>query len=327
MIWHFSVLFLAIVFDRFLGDPDVIWRRIPHPVVLFGKAISYLDRELNREEWRDKDRFWAGWSAILFLILCAAVIGFFIYLLCLKLGWFGIVIEALIASVFLAQKGLKRHVKAVFDAFRHQGLSGARKTVAMIVGRDPEKLDETGVSSAAIESLAENTSDGIVAPVFWFALFGLSGLFAYKMLNTADSMIGHLNERYRYFGYGTAKLDDIANYIPARLTALLVLLVIWITQGKAAVRHCRAVVLQDAGHHRSPNAGWPEAAFAAGLDIQLAGPRFYNGIEEQEPFLNQKGRPPARQDISRALRLFNKTMSLMAAIIACFVIISLFTLL
>lgn len=322
MTRHLFVLLLAIVFDRLIGDPDIIWRRVPHPVVLFGKAISYLDKELNRKEWSNKERFYAGWGATLLLLLIAAGCGLFIHIICLKFGILGVLIEAIIASVFLAQKSLNRHVNAVFDAFCNGGLTEARKAVSLIVGRDPEMLNKNDVSAAAIESLAENASDGVVAPVFWFLLLGLPGIFIYKMLNTADSMIGHLNEQYRDFGYAAAKLDDAANYIPARLTAFFVLAAVWMKRGKKAAEECWIIIQQNARNHRSPNAGWPESAFAGALNLRLAGPRFYNGKEEKEPYLNANGQCPVQLDIPRALIFYNATMNIMTAIVAVFLVVA-----
>jgi adenosylcobinamide-phosphate synthase len=208
----------------------------------------------------------------------------------------------LIASVFIAQQSLYWHVARVRAAFASEGLAGAREAVAMIVGRDPESLDDSGVARAAIESCAENFSDGVVAPVFWLALLGLPGLFAYKAINTADSMIGHRTPRHRDFGWAAARLDDLLNLVPARLAGVLVALVAPVAGGSmiAAVK----IMWRDARKHRSPNAGWPESAMAGALGVALAGPRRYGETVVDDLFLNAEGRANAApDDIGRALKI------------------------
>jgi adenosylcobinamide-phosphate synthase len=206
----------------------------------------------------------------------------------------------LLASILLAQRSLYDHVARVSHGFAEGGVDGARRAVSMIVGRDPESLDEAGICRAAIESAAENFSDGVVAPVFWFVLFGLPGLVIYKAVNTADSMIGHRSPRHLAFGWASARLDDLLNLAPARLAGLLVAL------GAIAVRaspmEALAVMWRDARLHRSPNAGWPEAAMAGALGLALAGPRRYASGVVDDPYLNAEGRQEAKpQDIDRAL--------------------------
>jgi adenosylcobinamide-phosphate synthase len=216
-------------------------------------------------------------------------------------GMFGV---AILASTLLAQRSLAGHVKAVADALDQGGLSAGRKAVSQIVGRDPERLDEAGVSRAAIESLAENFSDGVVAPAFWMALGGLTGGAAYKAANTADSMIGHRTPRHEAFGWAAARFDDFVNLPASRLTALLVVLAALVTPGVDAAAACRAV-WRDAGKHRSPNAGWPEAAMAGALGLALAGPRIYGGVEVEDAVMGEGGRCDANAaDIRRALRLY-----------------------
>ncbi len=214
----------------------------------------------------------------------------------LSQGIFHGVFEVLGAAVLLAQRSLADHVGAVAGALR-VSLAEGRGAVARIVGRDPETLDQAGVARAAIESAAENFSDGVVAPVFWFLVGGLPGIAVYKAVNTADSMIGHSSERYREFGWAAARLDDVLNWIPARLAGGLICLV---GGGRAAMR----VMLRDAGLHKSPSAGWPEAATAASLEIALAGPRIYGGEVTDDPYLNAEGRREAGPaDIEAAVRL------------------------
>lgn len=317
MSGHFLVLFLALVIDRLFGDPDWLWRRFPHPVVFFGKAISVADRHLNDPALGFEERRRRGVLALILLLALAVAIGLLLDPLFRHLGVFGLLLEAVLASILLAHKSLADHVAAVSLGLRSGGLAGGRLAVSMIVGRDPETLDEPGVCRAAIESLAENFSDGVLAPAFWFAVAGLPGLFAYKMLNTADSMIGHKSDRYLAFGWAAARADDLANLIPARLSAAVVALAAWARLGWRAGRHAFGTALRDAGLHRSPNSGWPESAFAGALGIQLAGPRVYAGTVAMEPMINGAGRADlSPDDIEAALSLFAATGNVVIAIAA-----------
>jgi adenosylcobinamide-phosphate synthase len=315
MVGGFLVLTAALLLDRFIGDPDWLWRRVPHPVALFGEALGIADRRFNRRADAPVTMRRNGFLAVLVLLLGAAGIGWAIEAALWRLGWAGLALQAIIVSVFLAQKSLADHVSAVALALKNDGLRGGRGAVSMIVGRNPEQLDEAGVCRAAIESLAENSSDGVAAPAFWFAVAGLPGLFAYKMLNTADSMIGHLNDKHRDFGRFAAKLDDAANWLPARLTGLLICAAAALTGGAAQGRAALDVMLRDARQHRSPNAGWPEAAMAGALGLALGGPRQYGADFVNEPVLNGAGRRCAEPaDIFQALRHFWLTMSLLTLI-------------
>jgi adenosylcobinamide-phosphate synthase len=299
-----STLFIvvaALAFDALIGDPDWLWRRLAHPVALFGAAIGWLDRTLNRETWSPQQRKWAGIASVVLIVAVAAAIG-----LLLQMGlhrtFAGNIALGLIASVFIAQRSLYQHVARVREAFAEGGLNAARQSVSMIVGRDPDQLDEAGVCRAAIESCAENFSDGVVAPVFWLALLGLPGLIAYKAINTADSMIGHRNARYESFGWAAARLDDLVNLIPARLSAVLLAVVAPVAGG--SIKTALNVTKRDAAKHRSPNAGWPESAMAGALGLALAGPRSYPGYVADDPFLNADARKDATPgDIGRALDL------------------------
>ncbi len=298
---NLRVLVLALVLDAAVGDPDWLWQRAPHPVVVFGWAIDRLDGALNNGDWSEKRRRAAGIFAMILLITGAAALGWLVarVFLAVPLGW---ILEAAVAAIFIAQRSLYDHVARVQAAFATGDLDEARHAVSAIVGRDPTTLDEAGVCRAAIETTAENFSDGVVAPAFWFALLGLPGLVAYKAINTADSMIGHLTERHRAFGWAAARLDDLVNLVPARLSALLLAVVAPLTGGSvvAAFR----LALNDAQKHRSPNAGWPESAMAAALGVALAGPRIYPERMVDDPFVNASGRQDATPtDIGRALRL------------------------
>ena len=304
---RFAVLLLALLLDRLVGDPDWLWRRLPHPVVWFGAAIGFADRHLNLESDTPAQRRLKGRVAIALLLALAIAAGAIIHILLFGLGPFGWLVEALIVAVLLAQKSLADHVRAVAVALRVGGLAEGRKAVSMIVGRDPDTLDRPAVARAALESLAENFSDGIVAPALWYAVAGLPGLFAYKMLNTADSMIGHLNDRHRDFGRAAARLDDFANLPASRLSALLIAFGAAVSVSLAAARRSLTTAMRDAGLHRSPNAGWPEAAMAGALGVALAGPRVYGGVRVAEPSLNGSGRRDAGIiDMEMGLTIYSK---------------------
>ncbi|MGM4989247.1 adenosylcobinamide-phosphate synthase CbiB [Tardiphaga sp. 841_E9_N1_2] len=316
MLVHGDALLLvvaALLLDAVIGDPDWLWRRAPHPVVWIGNGIGWLERRLNPESWSRRQRKLAGVVTVIALVSVAMLVGGLLADL-LNDNWIGFAIEALIASTLIAQRSLYQHVARVHRAFTEGGLPAARQAVAMIVGRDPEQLDEAGVSRAAIESTAENFSDGIVAPVFWLALLGLPGLIAYKAINTADSMIGHRSVRYQDFGWAAARLDDLVNLIPARLSGVLVALAAPVARG--SIISSLKIMLRDASKHRSPNAGWPESAMAGALGIAIAGPRVYAEGAVNDPYLNAEGRTAAPDDIGRALRVFVAACVLQAAIYA-----------
>jgi len=308
------VVVAALAFDALIGDPDWLWRRLPHPVALIGSFIGFLDRTLNRETWSPAQRQSAGACAVILLLIVSTLCGVLIEA-ALRPIPFGSVLLGLLASVLLAQRSLYQHVSRVRSAFADGGLTAARSTVSMIVGRDPEQLDEAGVCRAAIESCAENFSDGVVAPVFWLALLGLPGLIAYKAINTADSMIGHRTARHESFGWAAARLDDLVNLLPARLAGLLLAAVAPVANG--AITAALKVMWRDATRHRSPNAGWPESAMAGALGLALAGPRRYAEHSVDDPFLNPEARKDANPgDIGRALNLLVAACLLEAAVYA-----------
>lgn len=291
----------ALLLDAVIGDPDWLWRRLPHPVVWIGNGIGWLERWLNLEDWSRRQRKLAGVVTIIALVSVAILVGGLLTDL-LNDNWIGFGVEALIASTLIAQRSLYQHVARVHRAFTEGGLPAARQVVAMIVGRDPERLDEGGVARAAIESTAENFSDGIVAPVFWLALLGLPGLITYKAINTANSMIGHRSVRYQDFGWAAARLDDLVNLIPARLSGILVALSAPVARG--SIIASLKIMMRDASKHRSPNAGWPESAMAGALGIAIAGPRVYAEGAVNDLYLNAEGRTAKPDDIRRALRVF-----------------------
>lgn len=299
------IAFFALLADRYFGEPEWLWSRMPHPVALLGKAVGAAEDGLLDENADSSRKRLAGVWAIIILLAVALVAGAIVAGLFSIFPVVGVVLEIGLVSVFIAQKSLADHVSGVAHGFRETGLEGGRKAVSMIVGRDPEKLDEAGICRAAVESLAENTSDGVVAPLFWYLILGVPGILAYKMLNTADSMIGHRSERYLDFGRASARADDWANWIPARLTGLLTALAVLVRQGRIAAKTVFETMMRDARLHRSPNAGWPESAFAAALGLALGGPRIYHGDTTSEPFLNGAGRVNANPyDIDRAVKFF-----------------------
>lgn len=317
MLLHADALWIllgALALDALIGDPAALWRRLPHPVVAIGAGVAWLDRRLNRETWSAAARRRAGVAALAILVLASLGCGLILEALLRRLPageWF----VALAASVFLAQRSLYDHVARVRAAFAGGGLAAARAAVSMIVGRDPDSLDEAGVCRAAIESCAENFSDGVVAPAFWFALLGLPGLIAYKAVNTADSMIGHRTPRHEAFGWAAARFDDVLNVCPARLAGALVALASPVAGGQPL--RALGTMGRDARKHRSPNAGWPESAMAAALALSLAGPRRYGTRRVDDPFLNPEGRPTATPaDIARALRVFAAACVLHAGLYA-----------
>jgi adenosylcobinamide-phosphate synthase len=299
------ILLAALGADWVFGDPHTLWRRTGHPVAWMGKLIEVLDRRLNVPGASADRAIRNGAIAWVVMIAVAVVLAVMIVALLAKLWPLGLLAEGFIVFALLAQKSLKDHVAAVANGLRAEGVTVGRKAIAAIVGRDPQSLDREGVSRAAIESLAENFSDGVVAPAFWYAVFGLPGIVAYKMINTADSMIGHRSEKYRNFGRVAARADDLANWIPARLSAILIALAASVSIAPAAGRAAIGAALRDAGLHRSPNAGWPEAAMAGALGIALGGPRAYRDGAVQQAYLNSAGiKKVGESEIDRALRLF-----------------------
>ena len=282
--------------DAVLGEPKWLWSRFPHPAVLMGRLIGWCDQTFNM----------GGRKRLMGIVTISA--------LCLAggvLGWIiqiapGYLLDVIVLAVLLAQKSLADHVQAVGDALR-LSLGDGRRSVAMIVGRDTKDMDQSAIARSAIESAAENLSDGVIAPIFWFAAAGLPGLLIYKITNTADSMIGYRTPKHGEFGWASAKLDDLLNLIPARLTALL----IWTVTSRPSPKP----ILKEAPLHRSPNAGWPEAAMAHGLDIALSGPRSYDSEIRDYPFVNGDGERALNADhIDSAIGVLWRTWALALAL-------------
>ncbi len=274
-----------------------------HPVTWIGRLISCLDRMLNHASHADTTRRLCGVLALFVIVLMPVAIAFAVETL-LGRSVFGLIATAILASALISQRSLGEHVEAVAHALETGGIEAGRKAVSMIVGRDPERLDEAGVSRAAIESLAENFSDGIVAPALWLGVGGLAGGVAYKAVNTADSMIGHRTPRHEAFGWAAARFDDLVNLPASRLTGLLLVAAAFLMKEADPDASWRAI-WRDAKKHRSPNAGWPEAAMAGALGLALAGPRVYGGVTVEDTFMGEGGRREAEAaDIRRALKLY-----------------------
>lgn len=302
----FASAALALFVERLVGYPDAVFARIGHPVVWIGKLMAWLDNAPRRDGRTPAETRLRGAAALLVVVLAAFIPSWIIANLLghWSKGWAA---EALIATSLIAQKSMRDHVAAVHTALK-SSLAEGRRAVSHIVGRDPATLDESGVARAALESLAENSSDGIVAPVFWYALFGLPGIAVYKAINTADSMIGHKSERHLHFGWAAARLDDLVNLPCSRLTGVLF---------AAAVPHrfreVFDVMRRDAPKHHSPNAGWPEAALAAALRIRLGGPRKYDGETVTLAWMGEGRDQLTRDDIRRGLRLYGVATAILLA--------------
>ena len=264
------LLFFAMILDAILGEPKWLWNKVPHPAVLMGNLIKWCDEQYNSGDNAKLN----GVLTLLALVAGAALLGYIISL-------FGGIVTILVTAILLAQKSLVQHVQQVADALRIS-LAEGRQKVAMIVGRDTAQMDQPAVARGAIESAAENLSDGVIAPAFWFLVGGLPGLMVYKVVNTADSMIGYKTDRHANFGWASARFDDLLNLIPARITAALIAL-------PAGVQGQWRDIIADAKLHRSPNAGWPEAAMARAIDIGLSGPRAYEGQVQDFPFVHPTG--------------------------------------
>lgn len=303
-----AIMLVAMAIDALIGWPARLYAVVGHPVTWIGALIAKLDAWLNIEETDPGKRRLAGIATAVIVIAIAADLAWMISWF-LPEGWIGVLIGGVLAWPFIAIHSMHGHVRAVAQPLADGDLDGARGAVAMIVGRDPAQLDEPGVARATIESLAENTSDGIVAPVFWGTIFGLPGITAYKAINTLDSMLGHRSPRYEIFGWASARIDDVANLIPARLTGFLFAIV------SPNRRAALGTMMRDARHHRSPNAGWPEAAMAGALDIRLSGPRVYADGVAEEPWVNGEAADPGPADIDRGLSLFRGALIALAVLV------------
>ncbi len=305
---------LALLLDWLFGWPDWLYTRIGHPVTWIGRVITRLETRLNQRDTSRSHRIMVGAVAGLFVVAVCAVAGLLLQAV-LPDGFSGVVLGALLVWPLLAARSLHDHVADVQRPLAAGNVERARNAVSMIVGRDPAQLDEAGIARSAIESLAENTADGVVAPLFWGVLFGLPGIAAYKAVNTLDSMIGYRNDKYEAYGKFAARLDDLANWIPARLTGFAFVLV---SEDRQQVWQ---VMWRDAGLHRSPNAGWPEAAMAAGLNCRLSGPRSYGDRLEQHPWVNDGAPDPDAATITAGLGMLKRCLAAIAALLVVLAIL------
>ena len=304
----------AAVLEATIGYPAPLYLAIGHPVTWMGRWLAWLEASLNRAEASFAGRRAVGVVALCLHLAPAALVAWAATRLCVSAGALGFAALAVLAASLPAQRSLAGHVSAVADRL-DTGLDEGRRAVARIVGRNPDVLDEAGVARAAIESLAENFSDGVVAPILWIAVGGLVGGALYKAINTADSMIGHKDERYKAFGWAAARLDDLANLPASRLAAVWLILAALLTPG-ASTRGAARAVRRDASRHRSPNAGWPEAAMAGALGLKLAGPRVYGDTLVDDAFMGRGRREADAADIRQALRLYRRACAIQAVTLA-----------
>ena len=303
-LWIITLTLLAMVIDRLFGEPEAIYRYISHPIIIMGKSLIWLEQKFYPTSVTSSTSpfqlYIRGALATLLFISFWGGCGFWLQkILSTQNNIIELLLLALISSIFLASKSLFDHVHNIYLPLAKGDIINARKELSKIVGRKTDNLDESAITRAAIESASENFADGVFAPCFYLLLFGLPGIIIYKAINTADSMIGYRSERYRQFGCFAARLDDIANFIPARLCALLMLL----CKYPLSLSHFKKLP-SIAQKHRSINAGWPEGAMALQLDLALAGPREYQGYHVNDPFIHEKGRKTAIAiDILSALKI------------------------
>ena len=310
-----AVALVALVVEAIVGYPAPLYAVVGHPVTWIGRLISRLDRDLNLETDDFARRRAKGVAALLVLLAVTGAVALLVSTLVASLvpGFGAVLVVGCLATSLPAQRSLHEHVEAVADGLDH-GLEDGRRAVSMIVGRNTAVLDEAGVARAAIESLAENFSDGIVAPLFWIAVGGLPGGALYKAVNTADSMIGHKTDRHLAFGWAAARFDDLVNLPASRLAALWLTLAALVVPGASAREAIRAV-RRDAGRHTSPNAGWPEAAMAGALDFALAGPRIYGETRLEAAHMGDGRRDIGANDIRKALRLYRVALWIEASVV------------
>jgi adenosylcobinamide-phosphate synthase len=312
-----ELAFTALAIEAVLGYPDAVYRRVGHPVSWIGALIAWCERVWNRPELSCRRRRMLGLATLLLLLAVSGLSGTVIFQLAQHLlpGLASTLISGAVASTLLAQRSLDAHVRAVADALEQKGVEAGRQAVSMIVGRDTQNLDEAGVSRAAIESLAENFSDGVVAPLFWLFVAGLPGVLCYKAINTADSMIGHKSDRYLAFGWASARVDDLVNLPASRLAAFWLVLAS-VTLSGLSSRSAITIVRRDATKHHSPNAGWPEAAMAGALGLRLAGPRAYDGTIIDDHWIGDGRATAGARDIRKALTQYRVACAIQFAGVA-----------
>jgi adenosylcobinamide-phosphate synthase len=314
-----SLALAALLIEASIGYPAPVYALLRHPVTWIGALIARLERALNRPGFSEPRRKGAGVLTLALVLAATGGAALALQAVAPK-DFFGFILLAAMASSLVAQRSLHDHVAAVAEALERYGLGGGRQKVALIVGRDVAALDIAGVSRAAVESLAENFSDGVVAPAFWLALLGLPGGALYKAANTADSMIGHRTERYEQFGWAAARFDDLVNLPASRLSAVWLLLAAAFSRD-ADWRAGWQAVRRDAPEHRSPNAGWPEAAMAGALGFRLAGPRVYDGVVVDDVFMGDGRADLDARDIRHALKLYRRACVAQIGVLAALVVI------
>jgi adenosylcobinamide-phosphate synthase len=312
-----ELAFTALLIEAVLGYPDAVYRLVGHPVSWIGALIAWCERAWNRPYFSFRSRRMLGLATLLLLLAVCGLSGTVMFLLAQHFlaDFASTLVCAAAASTLLAQRSLYAHVRAVADALEQQGIEAGRDAVSMIVGRDTQNLDVAGVSRAAIESLAENFSDGVVAPLFWLFVAGLPGVLCYKAINTADSMIGHKSERHLAFGWASARADDLVNLPASRLAAF------WLVLASATLfgpspRDAIMTVWRDASRHHSPNAGWPEAAIAGALGLKLAGPRAYDGIVLGDHWIGDGREMAGVKDIRLALTQYRMACAIQLTSVA-----------
>ena len=299
---------VALTIDRLFGWPEWLFRRISHPVIAIGHLISFCDETFNKKDTSSATRRCGGIMTV-FIVGGLCFLTSFIISFLIPNGFIGIILTSLLIWPWVGAKSLSEHVMEVASALANKDINAARSAVSKIVGRNTQKLDEYGIARASLESLSENTSDGVVAPLFWTTIFGLPGLFVYKAINTMDSRIGYRTQDYEAFGWAAAKLDDLLNFLPARITGI-----IYAFTAKKPL-YCFNILIRDARKHRSPNAGWPETSLAAALNIRLSGPREYDRVLSSDKWLHEEGENPAEKDIILGLRHYYLLLNWLSVII------------
>ncbi len=308
------ILIAAFGIEAVLAYPAILFRAIGHPVSWIGALISALESRLNWPDYSDAMRRATGIATMLVLVTVSLGAGLVLDAVT-RIPILGFVIAVMVVAALIAAGSLDQHVRAVATALRTEGLAGGRQSIAKIVGRDPDALDQAAICRAAIESLAENASDGVTAPAFWFLLGGLPGMIVYKAINTADSMIGHMSDRYRAFGWAAARLDDLVNWPASRLTGLIFIAAAAVVPGASAASAWEAF-RRDARLHRSPNAGWPEAAMAGALGLAAGGPRVYDGKSVDDHWIGDGRAEATVDDIDRALTIYRVAFAGVLSILA-----------
>ena len=311
----FLVIIIAVLVDAYAGDEHLLWRKVPHPIIYIGRYINFLDIEFNRKEFSDKSKFFNG-----FLVIFISVIGLYFLTRILEdlllNNTFGYIILGFLVSILLSGKSLFSHVKSIYDDLMRDDIQSAKSNLSKIVSRDVDKLDESSITRGSIESLSENFCDGYISPIFWFLVLGFPGVVIYKFISTADSMIGYKNEKYIKFGKCAAKIDDIMNFVPARISSLFIVLATYLLKEnwKSAIQ----ITKIDAKKSSSPNSGWPESSMAGALDIALGGSNYYENKFVNSEWINASAAKEIDSDhIIRALWIY--TFSIIIFIITLFI--------